>query len=324
LNFLRPTDKSQRIVSVGEAMIEFAPLPDRLFKRGFAGDTFNTSWYLRRLLPDAFQVAYATRVGTDSISKEFVAFVEDAGVASDGISRDPERTLGLYMITLEGAERRFSYWRENSAARKLADDPEHLARIFSDAALVYFSGISLAVIGEHGRKNLQGALTDAKGRGTRVAFDSNIRLRLWPNEATAKSAIEEFLKLSDVALPSFDDEANIWKDSSPELTVKRLRDSGVGEIVVKNGSAAAVVFSEGMVTAVNAKPVSDALDTTAAGDSFNAAYLAARCVGLSPLSACKLGHELAGEVVRHPGALVPRDVIGPVRKAIADAHEAGQ
>ncbi len=324
LNFLRRADKSLRIVGIGEAMIEFAPVPDRLFKRGFAGDTLNTSWYLRGLLPDAFKVAYATRVGTDATSNEFVAFVQDAGIEIDAISRDPERTLGLYTITLEGAERRFSYWRENSAARLLADDPERLAKSFSEAALVYVSGISLAVIGERGRKNLRDALTDARNSGTRVAFDSNIRLRLWPDQATAKSAIEEFLELSDVALPSFDDEANIWKDDSPESTMKRLRDSGAGEIVVKNGSASAVVFSEGAVTSVNAKLVKDASDTTAAGDSFNAAYLAARCVGFAPLSACKLGHELAGEVVRHPGALVPREVIAPARKAIADAYEAGR
>jgi 2-dehydro-3-deoxygluconokinase len=324
LNFLQRTAKPLRIVGIGEAMLEFAPLPDRLFKRGFAGDTLNTSWYLRGLLPDAFDVAYATRVGTDAISSEFVTFVEAAGIKSDTISRDPDRTLGLYTITLDGAERHFSYWRENSAARRLADDPGYLARTFSEAALIYISGISLAVIGEHGRKNLRDALTEARGGGTRVAFDSNIRLRLWPDQATARSAIEEFLKLSDVALPSFDDEANIWKDSSPEATVKRLRDRGVSEIVVKNGSASAVVFSEGAVISVNAKSVSDALDTTAAGDSFNAAYLAARCVGQNPLSACKLGHELAGEVVRHRGALVPHEVIEPVRQVITDVYEAGR
>ncbi len=322
MSFLRRANQSSRIVGVGEAMIEFAPVSGGLFKRGFAGDTLNTSWYLRGLLPEAFGISYATRVGTDAISNEFVVFVEAAGIASDAISRDPERTLGLYTITLEGAERRFSYWRENSAARRLADDPAHLAKIFSEAALVYVSGISLAVIGERGRENLWNALIAARKLGTRVAFDSNIRPRLWPNESTARAAIEKFLELSDVALPSFDDETNIWKDGTPESTVKRLRDRGVAEIVVKNGSNSAFVFSEGAITSVNAKPVSDASDTTAAGDSFNAAYLAARCVGQDPLVACKLGHELAGEVVRHPGALVPRDVIDPARKITVDAYEA--
>jgi 2-dehydro-3-deoxygluconokinase len=310
----------QRIVGVGEAMVEFAPVRDGHFKRGFAGDTLNTSWYLRQLLPDAFQISYATRVGADAISNEFVAFVERAGIDPDAISRDPERTLGLYTITLEGAERRFSYWRENSAARRLAEDPEYLARIFVEAALIYVSGITLAIVGEHGRKNLAEALKHAKSAGTRVAFDSNIRLRLWPDEATARASIEAFLPLSDVALPSFDDEANLWKDGSPEATLKRLQGSGAGEIVVKNGAGLAFVYSDGSANSVSANSIRDAADTTAAGDSFNAAYLAARCAGIAPLLACELAHELAGEVVRHPGALIPPEHIEPVRHKIADAY----
>jgi 2-dehydro-3-deoxygluconokinase len=47
-------------------------------------------------------------------------------------------------------------------------------------------------------------------------------------------------------------------------------------------------------------------DTTAAGDSFNAAYLAARLAGEAPVSAAASAHRLAGEVIRHPGAIMPR------------------
>jgi 2-dehydro-3-deoxygluconokinase len=320
LNFLRRADKSLRIVGVGEAMVEFAPVRDGLFKRGFAGDTLNTSWYLRRLLPEAFPISYATRAGTDAISKEFLAFVEAAGIETDAIALDPNRTLGLYTITLDGSERHFSYWRENSAARLLADNPAILANAIADAALIYLSGITLAVIGERGRENLAEALKHARASGARVAFDSNIRFRLWPSEAAAKSAIEIFLPLTDVALPSFDDEANLWKDKSPETTVKRLRESGVSEIAVKNGANPALIFSDAAISEVQATPVKDAADTTAAGDSFNAAYLAARCVGETPASACELAHKLAGEVVRHPGALAPLDAIQPIREIITSSY----
>jgi 2-dehydro-3-deoxygluconokinase len=304
-------------------MIEFAPVSAGLFKRGFAGDTLNTSWYLRRLLPDEFRVSYATCVGTDAVSNEFVAFVDEAGIDSSMIFRDPERTLGLYTISLDGAERHFSYWRDNSAARRLAEDPDRLLKNLSQAALIYVSGITLAVIGEHGRANLKEVLAHLKKSGTRVVFDSNIRLRLWSDATTARFAIEEFLRLSDIALPSFDDEANLWKDRSPEATIERLRDKGVSEIVVKNGSGNAAVFSEDAVTSVNANPV-DAADTTGAGDSFNASYLAARCIGYSALAACKFGHKLAGEVVRHPGALAPLEAINSIRQLIAKDVKAAQ
>lgn len=322
MTFLARRDQSLPIAGIGEAMIEFAPVREGLFRRGFAGDTLNTSWYLRRLLPDAFRISYATRIGMDAISNEFVAFVESAGIASNAISRDSERTLGLYTITLEGAERRFSYWRENSAARRLADDKDALAKVLSGAALIYLSGITLAVIGARGRENLQAVMVDARSAGARIAFDSNIRLRLWPDEASARSAIEQFLPLADVALPSFDDEKNLWKDGSPDATAKRLHDSGAKEIVVKNGAGEAVVYADGKVGMLKANPVADAADTTAAGDSFNAAYLAARCLGQPPLAACRFGHEVAGEVVRHPGALVPLDVIEPFRRRL-ESMEAG-
>jgi 2-dehydro-3-deoxygluconokinase len=318
LQFLRPHEKQPRILAIGEAMIEFAPAGDGLFKRGFAGDTLNTAWYLRALLPASFGVAYATRIGSDAVSNEFQNFVEHSGIAADSISRDPERTLGLYTISLEGAERRFSYWRENSAARRLADDFDRLAQTIGAADLVYCSGITLAVIGETGRANLRRAVAQAHTAGTRIAFDSNIRLRLWPDERTARSAIEEFLSVTDVALPSFDDEANLWKDRSPEATVDRLRRLGVAEIAVKNGASGATLFAAEKIANVAAVPVADVADTTAAGDSFNAAYLAARCLGYSPNKSCALGHELAGQVVRHRGALAPAEALLPIRSKFAD------
>lgn len=321
MSFLQKINAPIGIVGIGEAMIEFAPVPGGWFRRGFAGDTLNTSWYLRKLLPAEFHVSYATRAGVDALSDEFASFLVTSGLTEEKVARDPERTLGLYTITLEGSERRFSYWRENSAARRLADDAAVLAKCFADVSLIYLSGITLAIIGEAGRDNLHAALKEARTRGTRVAFDSNIRLRLWPDERVARQAIERILELSDVALPSFDDEATFWKDRSPEATARRLRESGAGEIVVKNGAGTALVCYGQNTHAVDANAVTDALDTTAAGDSFNAAYLAARCAGIAPEFACEAGHALAGEVVRHPGALAPREAIEPVRKLIEQGYK---
>jgi hypothetical protein len=48
------------------------------------------------------------------------------------------------------------------------------------------------------------------------------------------------------------------------------------------------------------------IDTTAAGDSFNAAYLAARLNGENPVAAATAAHGLAGQVIRHRGAIMPR------------------
>jgi 2-dehydro-3-deoxygluconokinase len=117
----------------------------------------------------------------------------------------------------------------------------------------------------------------------------------------------EALKRVDVALPTFDDEAVLWGDPSPEATVERLQAFGVGEIVVKNGPNSALVAAGGRQEFIPPAEIVEAIDTTAAGDSFNAGYIAARLSGENPGSAAAAGHRLAGEKVRHRGAIMPRN-----------------
>jgi 2-dehydro-3-deoxygluconokinase len=88
----------------------------------------------------------------------------------------------------------------------------------------------------------------------------------------------EALKRVDIALPTYDDEAVLWGDPSPEATVERLQAFGIPEIVVKNGPNSALVAAGGRSEFIPVPEVVVPVDTTAAGDSFNAAYIAARPV----------------------------------------------
>jgi 2-dehydro-3-deoxygluconokinase len=304
------------LMGVGEAMVELAPVAGGLYAQGFAGDTLNTCWYLKRLFGDARKVGYLTRVGDDPLSDRLVAFLATSGIEIDAVSRDPERTLGLYLIHLEGAERRFSYWRDQAAARRLADDPSRLEEALREAALIHVSGVTLAIIEARGRRNLLAALGEARARGAKVSFDPNVRRRLWPDEATLRAALEDMFAACDIALPSFDDEAGVWGDASPAASVARIAALGVTEIVVKNGAGAALVYADGERASVPAREASDARDTTGAGDAFNAGYLAARLAGRGAADACAFAHRLAAEVVRHPGALAPAAAIAPLAAAI--------
>lgn len=293
-----------RVVSVGECMVELSGAGQGLWRQAFAGDTFNTAWYLRALLPKAAQVDYLTCVGRDAISTAMLAFFRQAGIGTGCITRHPSRVPGLYMIALKDGERSFTYWRDNSAARCLADDAAGLARCFHDADLVYFSGITLAILAPDRREALLAALAATKAR---VAFDSNMRLRLWPGGADMRDWIMRGAAVSDIALPSFDDEAAHFGDTRPRATAERYATAGVTEVLVKNGGGRMLGLLHGQMQAFPPAVRLAPVDSTGAGDSFNGGYLAARLAGQHMSEAVARGHAIAARVILQPGALIPVD-----------------
>ncbi|MDO5657722.1 MAG: sugar kinase [Paracoccus sp. (in: a-proteobacteria)] len=290
-----------RILSIGEAMVELSPAGDGLFRQGFAGDTLNTAWYLRRALPADWSVDYFSAVGQDALSDRMIGFLDDAGIGTRHIARDDSRTVGLYMISLTAGERSFAYWRGQSAARHLADDPARLDAAMRGASLVYLSGITLAVIGPEGRARLNAALDRARANGAKLAFDPNLRPRLWPDPATMCRSITDTANRCDIVLPSYEDEASFFGDTTPQDTAQRY---AAPLVVVKNG-AGEILSREGETLARHApQMVAQVVDTTAAGDSFNAGFLAAHLTGAPLDQAVLSGARLAARVIGARGALV--------------------
>ncbi|MEO8241937.1 MAG: sugar kinase [bacterium] len=288
-----------RAVCVGECMVELAPAGGGLLQQGFAGDTFNTAWYLKRLRPD-WQVDYLSAVGTDAISDAMLGFMAGAGIGTGHVARVSERTVGLYLISLANGERSFSYWRGQSAARMLADDPVRLAAALVGADVVLFSGITLAILTPERRKVLLAAL---KACGAKVAFDPNMRLRLWADRGEMAAAVAEAAGVADIALPSFDEETALQGDADPQVTLARYLGLGAGTVVVKNGGGRMWAGDAAKVMPFDPAPVAP-VDTTAAGDSFNAGFLAQWMAGAGLADCLAEGAALAGRVIRQPGALV--------------------
>jgi 2-dehydro-3-deoxygluconokinase len=77
-------------------------------------------------------------------------------------------------------------------------------------------------------------------------------------------------------------------------------------VVVKNGPNSALVAAGGGREHVPVPEVVEPVDAMAAGDGFNAGYLAARLGGSGPTQAAAAAHRLAAQVIRHPGAIIPR------------------
>jgi len=288
-----------KIAALGECMVELSPRPGGLFSLGFGGDTLNTAVYLARL---GLTVDYVTVMGDDALSDRLIGAWAAEGVGIAPVRRMPGRMPGLYLIeTDQRGERRFHYWRDRAPARELFDD----APVQLDHDLVYLSGVSLGIWGEDGRESAIELAHRTRQRGGRVAFDNNYRPRVWPDPDVARDAMMEFLAETDVALLSLEDERALHGGDAA-AAIRRVRHAGVREIVVKDGAADAWVASGDTVERVPAVANLQAVDTTGAGDSFNAGYLAARARGLAPSAAAREGHRLAAVVIQHPGAIIPR------------------
>ncbi|HEX3504491.1 MAG TPA: sugar kinase [Xanthobacteraceae bacterium] len=299
------------VVCVGEVLIELARGADGRFSPSCGGDTFNAAIYLARA---GLNVGFATAVGDDPYSNSVLALAGAEGVSSDLILRIAGRQPGLSLIENGPAgERVIRYWREGAPASELFELPDwvRVAERLMTARLIYFSGITLSLYSTLGLGRFLAALEVARQQGAKVAFDGNFRPRAWKGDLQRTRAVFiETLKRVDIALPTFDDEAVLWGDPSPESTVARLQAFGIGEIAVKNGPNSALVATGGGREFVPVPEVLVPVDATAAGDAFNAGYLAARLSGTVPIEAAGAAHRLAGHVIRHPGSLLPRSPAG--------------
>lgn len=285
-------------------MVELSDAGGGLLRRGFAGDTFNMAWYARAILPAAWTVGYVSAVGDDALSAEMLAFMRQSGVDTDAVRIIPARSPGLYLITLKNGERSFTYWRDTSAARQLADDPAHLARHFDGADAIHFSGITLGILTPTATDTLLVALQAARRAGARVSFDTNFRPRLWQGRTDAAEMFLAAARVASIVLPGLDDEAAVFGPCTPEQVADRYRSAGSEIIAVKDGARGAMLFTPDSAEHIAAVAPPEVVDTTAAGDSFAAAFLSRLLTGSSPQNAASFAARVASSVVGQRGALV--------------------
>lgn len=299
--------KRTEILCFGEAMLELSRTRPGAqdWRMSVAGDTFNVAVYLRRLGADA---EYMTALGSDEFSTDIKAALAREGLGVEWCLTHPTRAPGLYAIRLdEQGERSFAYWRDASAARAFFDceGAEALLAAAGGCGVLYFSAITLSLFDKAGRARVVALAKAVRRQGVRVAFDSNYRPRGWPDTATAARAVDALAGAIDIALPTFSDDAALFGDADPAACAARWHSLGASEVAVKLGADGAFLSCPDGTGQVPAQLVIDVVDTTGAGDSFNAGYLAARQAGLAPCEAAMAGCRLAAAVIRHPGAIIP-------------------
>jgi 2-dehydro-3-deoxygluconokinase len=308
------TAPTQRVALFGECMIELQGEAFGTMRQTFGGDTLNTAVYLARCgAARGIQTCYATGLGDDRYSDGMLAAWQAEGIATSLVRRLPGRLPGLYTISVDAnGERSFAYWRDNSAARCYFDDasPTPLEQAAPQLDALYVSGISLAILSPAARERLWATLAAVRRHGGQVIFDNNYRPRLWPDAATARTAHLQALASSDIALVTLDDEQLLHGDATLATSLERSLSSACREVIVKQGRAPTLV-REGTNAPVEVPThaIARVVDTTAAGDSFAGAYLAARLSGSSAADAAAAGNALAAIVIQHRGAIIaPSDM----------------
>ncbi len=270
---------------------------------GFGGDSLNTALYLARL---GHHVDFLTGLGADPFSHWMQEQWASEGIGLGLVLRDGQRLPGLYAIETDASgERSFFYWRSDSAARAMftLDGIDAALDEAAKADLLYLTGITLSLYDEAGRSRLRKIAERVKARGGMVAFDPNYRVRQWCDCASARNAIEEFAKVVSIALPTAADEDALYGEMLPEAIARRWAGFGATETAIKYGSEGCVISTHAGIASVAACAAA-IVDTTGAGDGFNAAYLDGRLRGLRPQLCGARGNQLAAAVIGQPGAII--------------------
>ncbi|GAA0530176.1 sugar kinase [Rhizomicrobium palustre] len=281
-------------------------------QQNFGGDTLNTAVYLARLTAEAgVHVAYATQLGTDAYSDAMVEAWASEGIDTTMVKRDEGKMPGLYTIQVdEHGERTFYYWRDMSAAKDFFVGPSSLLEDrLEEIDVFYYSGISLAVQPAAGRERLLYFVEKLRARGGKVCFDNNYRPRLWRGSPHTVDWFERACANADMAFITLDDNVNLYRVPEQEALDHALAFSSE-EVVIKRGADPSLVRVKGQSPIeVPTFRVPKVVDTTGAGDSFAAGYLAARLQGQNPEVAVRSGNKIASIVVQHPGAIIPKEVM---------------
>ena len=321
-----------KIALIGECMIELNGEPFGQMQQQYGGDVLNTAIYLARMIAGQAQVSFVSAMGCDALSRGMVACWQNEGINTDLVLHDEHHQPGLYLIQLDSSgERTFLYWRNDAAARYLLQHPEfpQVSVALAQQQIIYLSGISLAILPQADREQLIAMLAEYQRHGAKIIFDSNYRPKLWASISEARTCYQQLYAITDLALVTLEDEMAVWGDENLLSARDRLQASKIKQAIIKVGAEGCYVqdFADTTdpLTHYPAPHITKVIDTTSAGDAFNAGFIAALITGKPLNIAVQMGQQLAGRVIQFKGAIIPRtnmqEIIDQFSTSLADCEE---
>ena len=289
-----------KLLCIGEVMLELSQVNENSYKKSFAGDTFNVAHYAAITGGEKIETEYLTAIGTDNESDACFEFIAANNVGVRHIIRDENRTIGLFLLSNDDeGEKKYNYWRSVAAAKYVFNQPRDL----SGFNLINISGITAAITIE--KDNLIASLLQAKNKGAKIIYDFNYRQMLWSVEDAKKFALK-ILPLVDIAKISDEELETLFPSQSLQGFSKEYPNA---EWIFTCGGEKAEVWQSGdMIAQKIFEPITDIVDTSAAGDSFLGTYLSSYLMGFDAAQRLKRAHRIAVQVIAHKGSIVSIDL----------------
>lgn len=293
------------ILCLGEPMLEFNQQPDGSYLPGHGGDTSNCAIAAAR---QGARVGYITHVGADTFGDSFMQLWAEEGVDTSGIRQRPDAHTGVYFVTHGPDGHQFSYFRAGSASSRMGPADLPVAALKS-TKILHVSGISQA-ISDSAADAVFEAIDIVRGAGGKVSYDTNLRLKLW-SLARARAVIHSAMTRCDIALPGLDDARQLTGLDDPDAIADFYLGLGAGVVALTLGAEGTLVATPDERRRIVGRQVK-AVDATAAGDTFDGAFLARVVAGDTPFDAAAYANAAAALSTQGYGAVAPM----PRREAV--------
>ena len=303
------------IVCMGEPMIEFTRIPDPqgrpLYLQGFGGDTSNCAIAAAR---QGARTGYLTAIGNDRFGDQLLALWAREGIDTAGVVRAPDAPTAVYFIEPAGDGRDFTYYRERSAASRMT--PDDVPDMSIGRAGIFMTSAISQAISDCAAATVAHAMAVARRTGSRIAYDTNLRLNLWPLDR-AREVIHRTASGVDILMPSIDEARILTGLHHPREILAFYRQLGPGIIALKCGADGAHIVAGDHEEHVPAPSV-DTIDASGAGDTFCGSFLARLVAGDEPVAAARYAVVAASLSTTGLGAVTPIPAASAVRARLAE------